>query len=50
MIIRRIAAQQTSRYHENGQTILSLATVNLDPQIYLSYQEMKDRAQSLAHS
>lgn len=50
MVIRQIVARQEERYQENGQTVYSIACVNLEPSTYLSFQEMRDRAQSLAHS
>ena len=50
MIIRPIIAKQELRYHEAGSNVVSIANVNLYPHSYLTTDELKNRAQSLAHS
>jgi len=52
MRIRRARLQHEIRYTDSQTqaTAYSFATVNLDPSTYLTQQELKQRAKSLAHS
>ena len=52
MRVRRARLQHEIRYTDSQTqaTAYSFATVNLDPSTYLTQQELKQRAKSLAHS